>query len=138
MRAEISRPADTGRPQTQHTTTIPSATPATEAEGPRSICLDIDPKLLRCDGVVHALVLTADEARRAAQTLLGMAAEVDRLETALAMEATGISVIPLKDDGSPAVDNWEEFQDRRTTRDEIMAWSAPRRSTLVAGGGEPA
>lgn len=109
-----------------------------EEQGPRRIGLDIDPSQLRYDGTVYTVAMTAAEARQTAWLLLDMATDVERiaatqseqtqpsaLETALALEAAGVSVIPIGADGEPAIDNWEEYQHRRATPDEIRAWFGP-------------
>lgn len=103
-----------------------------EEEGPRRIAFDIDPSLLLYDGTVYTVAFTAAEARRTAMFLLDMAADVERaeqaqatLERALELAAAGISVIPLDADGNPAIENWEEYQHRRATPEEILEWFGP-------------
>lgn len=46
------------------------------------------------------------------------------LETALQLAANGISVVPVATDGSkrPGIPSWKEFQNRRATPDELLAW----------------
>lgn len=46
------------------------------------------------------------------------------LETALELEAAGLSPVPVRPDGSkaPALSSWAEFQKRRPTPDEIKGW----------------
>jgi hypothetical protein len=50
-----------------------------DEEGPRRIAFDIDLSLLRYDGTVCTVALTAAEARRTAIILLDMAADVERI-----------------------------------------------------------
>lgn len=144
MSAEESRPQPTkpGRPQQHHPHDVLSvAQPVQPCGEKRTVAFDIPAPLIRFNGDFYTMVVTAEEARDAAWTLLSMAADADRaaqaratLEKALALEAAGISVIPLDADGNPAIDNWEEYQHRRATRDEILAWFGPG-STSGAGGG---
>lgn len=80
----------------------------------------IDELLLRCDGEAMTVPPYIPLIRHTQASVL---------ETALALEAAGISVIPLDADGNPAIDNWEEYQHRRATREEIIAWFGPKGST---------
>lgn len=94
MSAEISRPADTGRPQIQQTTTSLASAPAKtvhlgEEPGPRHIHIHIHPSLLRNDGTVYTVSMTPAEARHTARTLLDLAAAVTADMEFLAMEAAG-------------------------------------------------
>ncbi|MGX9901677.1 hypothetical protein ACW0JT_20570 [Arthrobacter sp. SA17] len=52
-----------------------------EEQGTRRIGFDIDPVLLRFDGEVYTLALTAAEARQTGLLLLDMAADVERRAT---------------------------------------------------------
>lgn len=114
----------------------PSIPSVTETQQPReeqpTVGLDIPASLIRFNGDFYTMALTADEARDAAWTLLSMAADADRaaqaratLERALDLAAAGISVIPLDIDGKPGIENWEEYQHRRATPEEIRAWFGP-------------
>lgn len=46
------------------------------------------------------------------------------LETALQLASNGISVVPVATDGSkrPGIASWKEYQNRRATSDELLAW----------------
>ena len=46
------------------------------------------------------------------------------LETALQLAAHGISVVPVATDGSkrPGIPSWKEYQNRKATPDELLAW----------------
>jgi len=46
------------------------------------------------------------------------------LKTALEFAAEGISVVPVATDGSkrPGINSWKEYQQRRATPDELLAW----------------
>lgn len=46
------------------------------------------------------------------------------LETALQLAAQNISVVPVATDGSkrPGINSWKEFQQRRATPEELLAW----------------
>lgn len=83
MSAEKRRPADeTGHPQQHHphdALSVPQTVHLGEEQGPRRIGLDIDLALLRYDGRVYTVALTAAEARRTAIFLLDMAADVERI-----------------------------------------------------------
>jgi len=50
--------------------------------------------------------------------------KTDILLTALELANEGISVVPVATDGSkrPGVSTWKEYQERRATSDELMAW----------------
>lgn len=97
---------------------IPSVTEALAVgEEP---AFDIDELLLRCDGEAMTVPPYIPLIRHTQASVL---------ETALALEAAGISVIPLDADGNPAIENWEEYQHRRATREEIIAWFGPKGST---------
>ena len=50
-----------------------------EEQGPRRIGLDLDPSLLRYDGTVYTIALTAAEARRSSIYLLDAAADIERI-----------------------------------------------------------
>lgn len=50
-----------------------------EEPGTRRIGLDIDSSLLRFDGTIYTVALTAAEARRTAAFLLDAAADVERI-----------------------------------------------------------
>ena len=50
--------------------------------------------------------------------------KTDILLTALEFANQGISVVPVATDGSkrPGLDSWKQYQERRATTDELMAW----------------
>jgi hypothetical protein len=50
-----------------------------EEQGPRRIAFDIDPSLVRRDGLLYTVAMTPAEARQTAWLLLGMAADVERI-----------------------------------------------------------
>lgn len=136
MSAEESRPAGKpGGPQHHHPhDELSVAQPVQPGEEQRTVAFDIPAALIRYNvhGDFYTMAVTAEEARDAAWTLFCMAEDADRaaqaravLEQALELEAAGISVIPIGADGNPAIDNWEEYQHRRATRDEILAWFGP-------------
>lgn len=53
-----------------------------EEPGHRRIAFDIDPSLLRRDGLLYTVAMTPAEARRAALFLLEAAADVERITAA--------------------------------------------------------
>ena len=65
-----------------------------------------------------------------------MAATLDPLETALTLAASGLSVIPIKPDGSksPALAAWAEFQTRIATHEEIRDMFRPGIGVAIVGG----
>ena len=50
-----------------------------EEPGPRRIAFDIDPSLVRRDGLLYTIAMTPAEARQTARILLDMAADVERI-----------------------------------------------------------
>lgn len=143
MSAEESRPAGTGRPQHHHPhDELSVAQPVQHCED-NAVCrisFNIPRPLVSFNGVVYTVTMTVADASSLGRFLLDMASDAERsadtvagieasrmsvLERALEMHAAGISVIPMDADGNPAVENWEEFQHRRATEDEIRSWFGP-------------
>ena len=58
------------------------------------------------------------------------------LKTALEFASNGISVVPVATDGSkrPGINSWKEFQERRATPDELLAWFASAEGVGVICG----
>ena len=58
------------------------------------------------------------------------------LKTALEFASSGISVVPVATDGSkrPGINSWKEFQERRATPDELLAWFASAEGVGVICG----
>jgi hypothetical protein len=67
---------------------------------------------------------------------LSTAATRTPLDTALALAKVGLSVIPIRPDGSksPALDSWKEFQTRIPSRDEIRSMFSPGLGVAILGG----
>jgi hypothetical protein len=66
-----------------------------------------------------------EQGPRPAEAVTPLQDQPSLLETALAMEAAGIAVIPLRADGTPAIENWQEYLHRRATPEEIRSWFGP-------------
>jgi len=67
---------------------------------------------------------------------LSVVATLTPVDTALALAAAGLSVIPIKPDGtkSPAVGSWSEFQNRIAKPEEIRSMFRPGMGVAIVAG----